>query len=131
MYYGLKNAFASTFNLNFSTRDFFLEVNRPREVWGFAWVNAVLGESPDEEAEEKISLGWYSQFRAAERQRGGKMNKVRSCSGAPLKFPKSYTMVRTDISYFLQKNKMNAGVASWRLGPRRFLSLLPVIIESE
>lgn len=40
------------------------------------------------------------------------MSKVRSCSGAPLKFPESYTMVRTDISYFLQKNKMNAGVAS-------------------
>lgn len=40
------------------------------------------------------------------------MSKVRSCSGAPLKFPKSYTMVRTDISDSLQKNRMNAAVAS-------------------
>ena len=40
------------------------------------------------------------------------MSKVRSCSGAALKFPEPYTMVRTDIPDSLQKNRMHAGVAS-------------------
>lgn len=40
------------------------------------------------------------------------MGKVRSCSGAPLKSPEPYTMVSTDISDSLQKNRVNAGAAS-------------------